>query len=84
MAVGPENQTGNGAGIVVGGVTSTQGAWESQAQGKGQQVFQLQGVREAHIVQDPNVLLAILGKSQGKTGEPDTWKLVHPVRRGVQ
>ena len=35
----PENQGGNGAGVLVVGVTTHQGARESRAQGEGQQVF---------------------------------------------
>ena len=53
---------GNGVGVVVVGVTTHRGAWESHVQGEGRQVSQLWGICEEHKVQEPNILLAILGK----------------------
>lgn len=44
----------------------TQGARESRVQGEGKQVFQLWEIQEEHIVQDPNVLLAILSRMAQK------------------
>jgi hypothetical protein len=51
---------GNGACVVVAGVTPRRGAWESHVQGEGRQIFQLSAVGEEHEVQDPNVLLTML------------------------
>ena len=53
---------GNGAGVVVDGVTTIHGARESRAQGEGQQVFELSGEYEEHIVREPSILLTTLGK----------------------
>jgi len=57
---------GNGVGVVVVGVTTHRGAWESHVQGEGRQVFQLRGICEEHKVQDPNIQLAILSKMAQK------------------
>ena len=46
------NPHGNGASIVLGGVTPSQGAWESQAQGQGRQA--LQRVKEGGMARDAN------------------------------
>ncbi len=46
---------GNGASIVLVGVTPYQGAWESQVQGKGRQV--LQRVQEGMKARDANYQL---------------------------
>jgi len=46
------NPHGNGASVVLVGVTPYQGAWESQAQGKGRQA--LQRVKEGVQARDAN------------------------------
>src|SRR5258708_20439990 len=57
---------GRGACVVVAGVTPRHGAWESHVQGEGKQIFHIVRVREEHTVQDPTVLLTILGRMATK------------------
>src|SRR5258707_3583497 len=57
---------GHGACVVVAGVTPRHGAWESHVQGEGKQIFHIVRVREEHTVQDPTVLLTILGRMATK------------------
>jgi group II intron reverse transcriptase/maturase len=60
---------GNGASIVLVGVTTYQGAWESQVQGEGRQVLQRVKEGSSCEMQSTNTLLGLIHE-RGKKGLP--------------
>lgn len=70
---------GHGVSIVLVGVMTHQGAWESQVQGKGGQVNKGDGKAK----RDASVFNHKLTRQPLKTGEPDAVKVASPVRGGA-
>jgi hypothetical protein len=79
---------GDGASIVVSGVTPTYGGWESQLQGEGRQVPMFDGFRryanaDRHPTPSNYTQVRFFFACAKGTGEPDELKGSRPVRRGV-